>query len=433
MKALTKPLPGKNVSSTVRLKYGTWLWALAFAIVPVERLFNSLIWSWASTVLVLVLLVANVLIGRRARPFGRAVWIFSFVAILLAGVVSGTHSHMSSSIFVGVLLALELLLAPFVLTFYVRENPRFIRIVVTAFLVSQTLSALVGILQKGGLSVLGQSQRGGRINGLSTHPNVLGVFAALVLILVVYLVLTKHARAISAVLLVGIPNAVALIMTGSLSSLLTFGAGVLVLMISLRGQTLLAIPFVILAGGIGLGLAALAGVNVSFVTELIEERISAVTGQTSGSSLGSAEVRDRTYEFARQYLAGDPWIGVGLDGTNAGTYNGLTVVHNFVLRSWYQGGILMLAFAIVIILLVIRVVILGFRRPEFALQSAILVSIAVYGATSALFNQNQYWLPILLCFATLPGAVSKPENASPSGQASKEPPLALPVSRTHRK
>lgn len=61
-----------------------------------------------------------------------------------------------------------------------------------------------------------------------------------------------------------------------------------------------------------------------------------VLGEQSGG-VASAEIRFQTYNHALSYISRDPVVGVGMDSMNQSTVALDLVVHNYLLRGWYQG------------------------------------------------------------------------------------------------
>ncbi|MFE4080508.1 O-antigen ligase family protein [Paenarthrobacter sp. YIM B13468] len=190
-------------------------------------------------------------------------------------------------------------------------------------------------------------------------------------------------------------NAGALVATGSLSSLLSLAAATVVLIVVYRAAIRSIVLGVIVLAGTAVVLMA-AGFDPTAVLAPVNHRIDVVTGESVGvASLG---IRQQTYAFAWEYIQNDPLVGVGMDSTNQGTFNGVTVVHNYVLHAWYQGGLaLLLAMAGVTLLVigrVVRTMMTGAKGPE----SAIMAAVIVYALGSAFFDQQQYWIPLILAF-----------------------------------
>jgi hypothetical protein len=368
-------------------------WVLTFALVPVLRFatahVNDTVRFW-----VLILLAISLLLGRTRRSPAPIVWLAALVLIPLAGIVSGTNSSIIASFSTSLQLALLVGFGPFVLRYFVLEVPGFTKRAVAAFVLTQTFSAVVGILQVTiGFSILGVGDRGGRANGLGAHPNVLGLMAALAIIILVA-VLWENKRYSRVVVCGGISlNLAALFMSGSLSSLLALGAGMVVLLIAKRAS----LKFLLLVAFLGLA-TEITGRNVTVLVGGIQERVDQVTGELGG--LGSLEIRRRTWAMAWDKIQEDPIVGAGMDSTNQAVY-GETVVHNYFLRYWYQGGGLMLIFTVILSVFFIHVILRAIFRRIDILSAAIMTAMITFGYTSAFYEQQEYWLPIILAVATL--------------------------------
>ncbi|MET3370102.1 UNVERIFIED_CONTAM: O-antigen ligase [Jeotgalibacillus campisalis] len=387
---------GKAKTASADERIGSFIWVVVGGIIPVYRFIAESGFAWLPQ-LVIALLVLPLLLGRvRALP-NAIVWVASAVLILLAGAVSGTSSDVSASLRTAVGLAVLVGIAPFVLNYYFTASPSFARRIATAFLCVQSVSATAALAQVAGLSVLGAQANSGRANGLAGHPNVQGLMCVIALILVVAMFrLTRGARR-AALLLFACVNLGALIATGSLSSLLSLGTAAVVLIIVYRaGVRSLLLGTLGLAATVVLFLAA--GFDPGALLAPVNHRIDVVTGESVGvASLG---IRQQTYAFAWDYIQSDPLIGVGMDPTNQGTFNGITVVHNYILHAWYQGGLAMflaiVGISILVLARIIRALINGEKGPEAAIMAAVIV----YALGSAFYDQQQYWLPLILAFVS---------------------------------
>lgn len=378
---------------------GHWMWVIAFFCVPMQRFIESTLSSVVPDLL-LALLVGSLMFGRIARVNNTGGWLIMVPLCLIAGFVSGTNSDMLQSVFSGLKLALLLGIGPFALAYYLRHSKNFLQHVICSFICSQTLSAAVGLFQLTGSGVVGQYARGGRINGLSMHPNVLGIMSALVLLIVIQLLLKGKRKNLGPLLFVGIVNALALLFTGSLSSMSSLAVGVFVLLVASRAVFRTFIVLGLILGVFFAGqLAFQASADVS--TGIIEARIGSVTG-TAPDASGSLNVRQRTYEYAWDYISNKDWVvGVGMDNTNARTFNNATAVHSFPLRAWYQGGVALLIVVIILCIKTGSVLGKAFRRKTLPLAAAVIATMGLYAATSAFYINYQYWLPILMAFAVL--------------------------------
>jgi len=382
----------------------TAIWFLVAALVPLDRFLvqdaslSTLIWR-----VVLAILVLSFIARRFSAPSFPAAWLSALVLLPAAGFISGHSSSVQQSLTVAVQLALLCALAPFVLKFYCDNARDFLPWVIGGFLISQTVSAVAGLAQLSGAEVLGAGSIFGRSTGLAGHPNVLGIMSVLAIFASVaaWGHRGRKLRVLSVVVLA--VNAGALVATGSISSMIALVVG-LVVFFGVKRQ----LTRVIVVGVVGTAavwaIATAIGLGPATLLDPVSNRLEVVLG-TSTTEGGAASLGTRilTYQWALRYIGIDPIVGVGMDPTNAGTYNGYTPVHNFILHAWYQGGFLffawMVTMAVVVIVLVGRAIV----RRTSPLPAALVAVVMAFAATSAFFDEQQYWLPLLLGVALLGG------------------------------
>jgi O-Antigen ligase len=395
---------------------GSYFWTAFWSVVAIwlpisEAQPTTAIWRlplYRVEDLVVVGLLVSAISGRVARPVGLPVWIAGALAIPFAGFVSGNGSPFSPSVIVGVQFAVLCVLAPAVLRYHVVVNPYFLPSVLGAFVVTQTLSAATGIAQIAGAQVLGQSQLLDRSTGLAGHPNTLGIMCVIAL-LVIMAVMSKCAKWVQILLWCAfVVNLVALVATGSLSSLIAIGVGVVVFLLVTR-RVLAALAVAVVAG------VGAVMVDIDFgdlwIVAFLERRFASVTGNTlEGES--SWEGRVRTYEWAVDHIVRDPAYGVGMDSANSGTYNGITAVHNYLLHSWYQGGLLLFVWFVAVTVTFLWCVGRGIKSSECSGAAAVIAAVIAFAMTSAFFVQQQHWLPLLLAVATIPTARSRDKGTA---------------------
>lgn len=382
---------------TSRTTLGSALWIGVIATLPVYRLIMTNV-SAAFPYAVLALILVCVMLGRVAMPIFPRLWLLAVLVVPMAAVIAGTTTSVVSSAIVGVKIAILIGLTPFVIRYFVVRDAWFIRRALTGFLAVQTLSAAAGLVQVTGVRILGREANSGRANGLAVHPNVLGIMCALaILICIAAIAKTTGSRRLL-LIAVAVVNFAALFATGSLSSLIAAAVGSAVLLMCMRitlraaiiGSVAVVVAFICLSA---------LGYDTTVLTGSVGERIDVVTGVTDG--VASLDVRERTYSFAWQSISDDPVTGVGMDGVNEATFDGSTVVHNYLLRGWYQGGFLMfsilLAFTVAMLILVVR----SIRDAENGVAAATITTILTFAATSAFYDQQQYWLPILAAVAVI--------------------------------
>ncbi|KJF23459.1 hypothetical protein C7T36_06545 [Rhodococcus sp. AD45-ID] len=373
----------------------SWIWVVVLSCVPVYRLEIS---SLSSRIpdLILILLISCVVFGHFRTSSVDMKWRFAIVCLPLAALFSGINSSLSASLLISVKFVVLLWFSPMVFSYYRFKVPAFVSRVVVGFVGVQTVSALAGILQLTGMSVLGAVANSGRANGLSGHPNVLGLMCVVaVLICLGSKRVGRKYRLVRYVVVV--INAAALVGTGSISSMIAMGVSLAVLVISLRAATKFVFTLLIL-GVVALVLAALAGVDSSTLLSPVESRVQEVTGEADG--VASFDIRQRTYDFAIESISNDPFSGVGLDGANQGTFNGVTVVHNYLLRAWYQGGIFMIISFSLITLVFARAVIRSIITARNAVAASVITAVITFGLTSAFYEQQQYWFLLMIALVT---------------------------------
>lgn len=391
---------------------GGAIWIAIIAIVPIHRLL-MVYGSAQLPYLILAVIVACALLGRLRIPPAAGVWVFALVSIPLSAVIAGTSSSVLSSTYVGVKLGLLVGLTPFIIRYYAVERESFTRLAVVGFLTVQSISAAVGIVQLTGASVAGLSANSGRANGLAIHPNVLGIMAAIAVLVAFVLIHRTTGRSRALAWVVIILNVAALIGSGSLSSMLSLAAGAVVLLIATRATTktiLRVCAAVVMCSALALAL----GFDPSTALDPVEGRVNTVLG-LSDDGVASLSIREATYDFAIDSIRADPLIGVGMDSMHEGTFNGLTVVHNYLLRSWYQGGILLFTTFAIISVAMLGLIGRSIITSRNGLQSAVISAVIAFGLTSAFYDQQQYWLPLLFAVAVtnLPAvSTSGRENAA---------------------
>ncbi|WP_242639411.1 O-antigen ligase [Mycolicibacterium sp. S2-37] len=341
-----------------------------------------------------------VICNRAARPLYPAIWVFVGYASLVA-VVTATNGGgtVEDNLFVGGQLLVLVGFGNFTMTANGLADAQFVPRVSVAFLVGQSLSAATAVLQLLGQSFFGTGAVQGRALGLADHPNTLGLMSCVAILLALHFltVAGRHRFLVFAALAL---NLLGLIASGSLSAVMAVVLGAVVLIISKREQM-----GRIALRGLGLLLAiwlagAVTGV-FGYLPSLIE-RYEQVTGQTQSDS--SWEIRIRTYEFAWERIIQEPLSGNGLGAEWSGTFNGITVTHNLVLRAWYQGGIFLAAAFALVVAVVVIVAVRSMIRQQYGGEACVLVAVMVLALTGAFFEQREHWLPFIVAWASISAA-----------------------------
>lgn len=405
----------------------TVIYSVMAVCLPVSRTVFGTDISLQVAVLAAMGLVLSAL-GYVARPPHAWLWISGAAMIPAAGLVSGVNSSVSSSLLVGLLSAAMIVTQVSVITRLVRERPQAVKHIVGWFIVGQTVSAAAGVLQLLGFRIA-DGLIFGRATGLAEHPNTLGLMA--IIVILIGLGVWKGAHGLLRIALLGVItlNGAVLVGTGSLSAMLALAAGLFIGIIAARkviGTAVTGILVLALAGSA----VALSNVEQTFLDSIIY-RITVVTGQSSGGGgAASLEVRELTYAWAWDWIDKSPILGVGLDPRNAGTFDGVTVVHNYLLRGWYQGGIIYVTWLVLLTLTVtFGIVIAALRRRSNPWAASIVFGILVFAFTAAFLNQPQYWMPFLLAFVlasrrTSPATDGPPPQSAPQSKRPSQKPLA---------
>jgi O-antigen ligase len=361
--------------------------------------------SWFVCIVALIG-IPMLLMQTGRRPLYPAVWAFAGYASLVAILTATKSATIVENLFIGAQLVLLVGFGPFAMTANALIDPKFVQRVSVAFLGGQSLSAIVAISQLLGRPVLGSEPLQGRAYGLAEHPNTLGLLSCLAILIALQMLLaTRRFRLLAFGALVA--NIIALIASGSVSSMMALSIGLAVLIIS-RRDLLGKMALGIIACAVALWLVGKFSGVFNYLPSLTG-RYGQVTGQTE--SVSSWGLRTLTYEFAWTRISEEPIFGVGLSPKYSGTYNGITVTHNVFLRAWYQGGFL---FAVAIALIVIAVLIVTFRamiRKEHSGEASVLIAIFAFALTSALFEQRHFWLPVIVAWASISAAAIRQKGS----------------------
>lgn len=387
---------------------------LAVVVLPINRLLEGragLIWTGLVFGIILLALLSKV----ARRPAGGIAW-------MIAAVVAPIGLY-SSSLFAKIperhwLIGLQILIFMAFSAWAARgiflRSPNAAKASLVALMLSQTASSLAAVGQALGRPIAGVVAVDGRSAGLAGHPNILGMVGGVVIILCIHLLITKRGpRGI--LFAVAILNAVGIVASGSISSLIAFGLGALVLLSAARVR--LRIPFLLAVISCSL-LYAVAKVSESFSTVRTPlDRILQVTGQSK--KISTWDVRQSTYEFAWQGIQRDPIYGVGLDDAAAASFNQTTVTHNVLLRAWFQGGFgLGLAF-IVLYIAFVGMILAAILNGVNALAAGMLTVVVSFSMTSAALQQEYFWMLIAGAWALVesrkgPSKVAAPYSLLPS-------------------
>lgn len=411
----TRPVGAPEVPRRRRHVIGVALFAAIAALLPLNRFLltdptlSSRI-SWA----VLALLALCVIGGRVARPPFPLLWGSALLLIPLGGLLSGTTTNVTSSLLVAIQLALLVGLAPFVLRYYVLNSRAFLWVVGFAFVAAQSFSASMGMWQLAGGTPFETKLIFGRTTGLAAHPNVLGLMA--VIAILGLLAALPRVRAGGKVLVGALIalNGLALIFSGSLSAMLAATTG-LVVILAVKRRLVATFVTVVLGSALVAVFSGAGGLDPLGAISPITTRVEVVLGAADvDGGAASLSTRILTYEWAWRFISANPLIGVGMDSTNAGTYNGYTPVHNYILHAWYRGGLFFFMWQVFATIGYLRLLFHSVRTKTGAVATGLMMAIVIFAATSAFYDQQPYWFPLLLAVACLTGPKKEPaEPAMP--------------------
>ncbi|UNB51460.1 O-antigen ligase [Mycolicibacterium sp. YH-1] len=418
LKSESQPLPS-HPEALRPSWFWTGFWSLIAALIPIMRL-QSAEGLWQMPLrrvkyVIFLALIVSALFRLVARPIGLPVWLGAAVFIPFAGFLSGYSSSPTTSVIMATQLALLCALAPLVFRYHVVHTRDFLPWVLGAFLISQTLSATAGLIQLTAAPVLGQAAIAERSTGFAGHPNTLGIMSVIAILMTLTLIGQS-----SQLVKVGLwgafgVNAVALIATGSLSAMLAGAVGAAVVAIG-RRRVASALAVGVAAWGAG----ALFGLGNTWFANFVEYRIALVTGEAASAGDASLEIRALTYQWAFEHISNDPVFGVGMDNLNSGTFNGVTVVHNYLLHAWYQGGLMLFLWFVGVTAVVVVGTVRAIRSRRGLGGAAVATALIAFAATSSFFLQQQYWIPLLFAVAMLP--VRQDREAPSEAPALESPP-----------
>lgn len=406
---LSLPSHGRRAAVPLLPSFLGYLWAMVAAFVPIYRILPAgAADAWTYSVYTLIL--GGVVLGVVSIPRWPVVWLFAAYAALVASFVSRGDAPLSSSAYVGIQLIVLLGFGPFALKGVIDSSPKVVPKAMVLFVIAQSASSFVAVLQILGFDVLGWSMTQGRAPGLAGHPNVAGIMAALAILILCAALIRRKLAPLIAILLLAC-NVIGIMMTGSLSAMFACLLGVLVLSYSAghhRVRLTLILSAVMVAAFWILSIPAVAATLRNPL-----DRFMQVTGRTE--YISTLDIRGQTYGTAFSAIREQPFLGVGLGSESSAAIGEGTVVHNIFLRAWYQGGLL-LGLAIGFILLAILILtIRAVALRQHALAVGILVVMLSYALTSAFFEQAYYWLPVLAAWATMPRSVNPASGASAVG------------------
>ncbi|OUZ10499.1 hypothetical protein BHE97_06980 [Aeromicrobium sp. PE09-221] len=386
----------------VRMGIDGWVWVVVIATSPLQQLLYSMV-SPQVRAIPLAAALLSLMTVRVVKVHGQRVLVVVAALIVIAGLISGMNSNLRASGEVAVTLGLLVALLPPAVAFQLNRYPNFLRNVVVAFLGVQTLSALAAIVQMAGGSVLGVVAVAGRARGLAGHPNILGIMSVIAILILFDLMRRGVINRVLGVALL-LVHAVTILGSASLSSMLMLAVGLMFYVFAARGAIRYLLGTLAIVAVVGV-LVTANGNLISLLPESLEARVSEVTDPSGDRA--SLLIRFGAYQYAIDSIAGDPIMGVGMDTMNQSTTQSGLVVHNYLLRGWFQGGLLLFIALTTISAMFVMASARYIRRTGVLAPAAILVSMLVFGLTSSLYTQSHYWVVMLVSFVVMGGLMPK--------------------------
>jgi len=254
----------------------------------------------------------------------------------------------------------------------------------------------------------------GRALGLTGHPNDQGGVLAVAAVLAVGRQMSAPHQRRKITLGFALVIVMGLILSGSVTGMLAFLAGVAVY---LSGRRITARGAVATGGAMLIayfGTTALQSAVIGGLTPL--ERFNQATGGGSVAGQNTLLSRLDTDRIAISGIAKSPLIGRGLDASS-GTVNGLPT-HNMFLLAWWQGGFLVLLGLLLAIGSSVRPsALLSDRAGLDRVLWASFVAAIVYAMSAPVLYDRFFWLSAVLLFAARNIAADQPLTPNATARA----------------
>lgn len=262
----------------------------------------------------------------------------------------------------------------------------------------------------------------GRYSGITGHVNDLGAISAIGLALAISAAIRSEPAVRYLWTLIAAACSIGLILSGSVSGLI----GVLIAFGVLLLRRTVSLPrlgvFLLLALTVFYSAATLQASTTNALTP--SERVEQVLGIRTyveagqGVELDTADSRLGTYALGIEGLTSNPFLGKGLDYESGLTSERLQV-HNIILASAYQGGILV---CLAILIALLRGATRAFKvRAKDVVPEQIVIALtaAIFFAMTgpSLYNRH-LWIPIALtCVVSSmsrTGSATEPLGSTPT-------------------
>lgn len=238
----------------------------------------------------------------------------------------------------------------------------------------------------------------GRFPGWTGHVSDLGGVAAMGIALCIGFVVTGRLATRVAGSAALLALCVGLILSGSVSGMLAAIVALLVYTVR-RALKVRHVALILAVMLVVLYVASTVQANVVGALNPVDRLLQTV-GITQQGRYSTTESRFDTTEAAFNHITTNPVVGVGLDPLSA-IADGEFPVHNLLIGSWYQGGVLVL---ISILVLALRPLAgKWIRRDRSMLTTQLLAATAaawMFAMTAPSLYNRYFWIPIvLLCVA----------------------------------
>jgi O-antigen ligase len=263
---------------------------------------------------------------------------------LLSGMICFALAQPYAEPVIAAKLVFSLLLFPWLLVLVVHDARWKLDAVLAAWLAGVTLSALVAVASRNGVSILGlmDTHPGSRAYGLSYHPNVLGYAAALTAPVALYFVMRYrqwHARLLALISLALVLTSIQL--SGSRAAVLALASGVALASLGLIRMRHWPVYLLVALGLTGIAMAVLVVLmetGLPVMDGIEDSAIGRILG-LSASAGTSTSGRLLLMQTSWTAFLERPWFGNG--------YGHLRWAHLHFLAVLHAGGLLgLLAFLV---------------------------------------------------------------------------------------
>lgn len=277
-------------------------------------------------------------------------------------------------------------------------HPFRIDLAMASFCLGAAISAVAALAQLSiGLVIPGSEVHFGRAQGLQNHANGQGGVLAVAVPMAMALLWRRKYRPIAALCLLA--SVTGLVLCGSVTGMISAVVGAMLVLIMGRKSFM----FVMISAAAIVGLAFLV-VNLNYIVPGAPSpltRLEDTTGNGSGESTLKARLESDLYALGA--IAREPFLGVGLDGTSGGTFNGVTLTHNMLLLAWFQGGLLFVV-ALLVVLLFTACQLKKIPKDEMTGPTRVgliasFVAAFSFSMTGPVLFERWFWLPVVLGLA----------------------------------